>query len=125
MIVSLRNVSDQLCLFAVYLRSKVNHSKYAFSLSLFVFPFPDKAMIYCHLFPPLIIHCHEKERNSVCVCEREKVCVCACVLERESVCMCVCARERKCVCVCMCKREKDTKVTFIFLFSSLVYSMML
>ena len=24
-----------------------------------LFLFPDKAMIYCHLFPHVIIHCHE------------------------------------------------------------------
>ena len=37
--------------------------------------------------------------RSVCVRERERVCVCASV--REGVCMCV----RDTVCVCMCERE--------------------
>ena len=34
-----------------------------------------------------------RERESVCVCVRER--------ERESVCVCVCERERECVCVCV------------------------
>ena len=39
----------------------------------------------------------------MCVCAREKVCVCE--RERESV--CVCERERKCVCVCERERENQ------------------
>ncbi len=36
----------------------------------------------------------------MCVCERERVCVCARVRERECVCVCVCARVRERECVC-------------------------
>ena len=45
-------------------------------------------------------------RERVCVCkrERESVYVCVCVRERENVCVCVCKREREYVCVCVCKR---------------------
>ncbi len=49
------------------------------------------------------------ERESVCVCERERACVCVCereracvslsVCERESACVCVYVRESVCVCV--------------------------
>ncbi len=50
----------------------------------------------------------ERERESVCVCVRESVCVCVCEQERECVCVCVrvcvcvCVRERERVCVCVC-----------------------
>ena len=37
---------------------------------------------------------------------RERVCVCSvCVSERESVCVYVCERERESVCVCVRERE--------------------
>ena len=45
------------------------------------------------------------ERESVCVCkrERERICVCVCVRERERMCarMRVYERERECVFVCV------------------------
>ena len=37
---------------------------------------------------------------SVCVCERELLCVCESVFVCESMCVRACERERVCVCVC-------------------------
>ncbi len=42
----------------------------------------------------------------MCECVRERECVVSvCVRERESVCVCMCERERECVCVCVRERE--------------------
>ena len=56
---------------------------------------------------------HDCVRESVCVCERERLCMCAswlCVCERERECVCVCVRERERDCmwaVCICERERE------------------
>ena len=53
-------------------------------------------------------------RESVCVRERECVCVSVCVRERESVCVCVCVCDRVCVCVCVCVvRERGGSALFL------------
>ncbi len=50
-----------------------------------------------------------REREWVCVCLRESVCVSlkVCVFERECVCVCVCVWERVCVCVCVFVFERE------------------
>ena len=52
------------------------------------------------------VHVCERERKSVCVCERqrEEECVCVCERQREEECVFVCVREREEECVC--ERER-------------------